>query len=913
MAETITLLLLGLGAGSLIALSALGLVLMYRSSGVVNFATGGIGMVCSYVLWDLTRSAGWAVVPAGAVAVLVGAVLGVISYVVVMVLPRASSNLTRVIATLAVLIILESAAQLRYGPNPLTVGQFLPSGSVNFGGGILIPASRLILLAIAVALALSLAAVYARTMFGLATTAVSERPRTLAALGWRINVVGAINWGVGGALAGLTGVLLAPIIGASVDNADVLTVTVLAAALIGGLRSFSLTLVGGMVIGMLQSLFSVHDLGIPGLADAVPFVAIIAVIVVRGRRLPLRSFVGERLPQVGSGQIRIGWVIAGCALVVGLVGWALNDNGTAAVTTTLLAAIPLLSLTVLLGYAGQMSLAQITLSGVGGLIAARLAANVGLSFPIAALLAMLGTVPVGLLVGLPSARTRGVSLAVATLGLAVAIQALIFNNSSITGGESGIALPNAGSFRIFGMDFDSFVHVDRFAYLVLGFVLVLAVLVANLRRSASGRRMIAVRGNERAAAGLGINVVTTKLWAFGLAAAIAGLGGVLAVYSAPVALFSNSSVLSNINAVAYSVVGGAGSVLGALFGGTLQPAGTGSATLNSLFGIGPVTMALISGALLLLTILHSPDGIAARTTELVTSLRQKLPLTRGSRLDARLAMDAQGRRADQDGAVNEHVRPARLTVRSIQVSFGTVRAVDNVDLHVEPGEVVGVVGANGAGKTTLIDAITGFVPSTGTIELGAEDLSNVSAHGRARAGLARSWQSLELIEDLSVRDNLRTACDSAPWWSALADLVWPGRSRATGAMLRAIQALELSDVTGAMPRELSTGKRKLVALARAIAGEPSVLLLDEPCSGLDHHEREEVGKVIRTLADTWGMGVLLVEHDVHLVRNVSDRIVVLDFAKVIAEGAPDRVMSDSRVMAAFLGDVSEPGRATVTT
>ena len=158
-------------------------------------------------------------------------------------------------------------------------------------------------------------------------------------------------------------------------------------------------------------------------------------------------------------------------------------------------------------------------------------------------------------------------------------------------------------------------------------------------------------------------------------------------------------------------------------------------------------------------------------------------------------------------------------------------------------------------------------------------------------------------------DNLRTASDSSRWWSVLVDLVWPQRGKPTAAMLRAIHALGLSENLAAMPSELSTGKRKLVALARAIASEPSVLLLDEPCSGLDHQERAEVGAVIRTLAESWGMGVLLVEHDVHLVRRVSDRIVVLDFGKVIAEGAPDAVLSDPGVAAAFLGsaDVSESG------
>jgi sulfate-transporting ATPase len=693
----ITLLLLGLGSGSLIALMALGLVLMYRSSGVVNFATGGIGMACSFVLWDLTRSAGWSAWAGGAACVLLGAVLGLVTYVLVMVLPRRASSLTRVIATLAVLIILESAVQLRYGPNPLAVDDFLPSGSVDLGGGIEVPASRPVFLAIALTLSLCLAALYSRTTFGLATTAISEHPRKLAAFGWRIGLVGAVNWALGGALAGLAGVLLAPTTGVAIGNGHALTVTVLAAALIGGLRSFPLTLVGGMAIGMMQSLLSIHDLGIDGLADAVPFVVIIAVIVLRGHALPLRSFVGERLPHVGTGEIRVGSVLLAAAVAVALIGPVLDDDGTAALTTTLLAAIPLLSFTVLLGYAGQMSLAQITLSGVGGLIAARLTAEVGLPFPVVLVVAMLSTVPVGLVVGLPSARTRGVSLAIATLGLAVAIQALVFSNDSISGGLAGIPLRDNGPFRIFGMEFDSLLHVDRFAYLVLGFVVLLALLVANLRRSASGRRMIAVRGNERAAEGLGINVVTTKLWAFAVAAAIGGLGGVLAAFRGSVALFTQFSVLSNITAIAYSVVGGAGSVVGALFGSTLEPAGLGNEALSSVLGVEPVTMALVGGVLLIFTIITAPDGIASATVETIDSVRRRLPVAvRSSRADRRRQehMAYSGR----DGGEPHGVASASLTVRSIEVMFGAVRAVDGVDLHVTPGEIVGVVGANGAGR-----------------------------------------------------------------------------------------------------------------------------------------------------------------------------------------------------------------------
>jgi ABC-type branched-subunit amino acid transport system ATPase component/branched-subunit amino acid ABC-type transport system permease component len=902
MAGIITLLLLGIGSGSLVALSALGLVLMYRSSGVVNFSTGAIGMVCSFVMWDLTRNAGWAAFPASVFAVLFGAILGAISYVLVMVLPRRNSNVTRVIGTLAILSILEAAAQLRYGTDAEAVKAFLPTGSVNFGGGIAVPTSQIILAGVALALTVVLARIYAGTTFGLATTAVSERPRTLAAFGWRIGAMGSVNWAIGGALAGLAGVLLAPLTGVSISNGNVLTVAVLAAALIGGMRSFPLTLVGGVVLGMLQSLFSIHDLGIPGLADALPFAAIIGVIAVRGRNLPLRSFIGDRLPRVGTGVPRPGAILFGLALVVVLIGFVLNPNGVAGLTTTMLTAISLLSLTVLLGFAGQMSLAQFTLAGVGGLIAAQLAGNAGFPFLLALPLAVLGTIPVGLIVGLPSARTRGVSLAVATLGLAVAIQALVFGNDSLAGGINGISLSSDGSFNILGTDFDSFLHPDRFAFLVLGFIFVLCLIVANLRRGASGRRMIAVRGNERAAAGLGVNVVTTKLWAFALAAAITAVGGVLTVFESPTAVFTGTSILSNISYVGYSVVGGAGSVLGALFGGTLDPNGVGSGLLGTLFGIGPVTVALLAGVILLFNIIAAPDGLATMSAAQFSAMREKIVevvFKRPGRAEAGvLAYLARG------SAESRRARAATLKLNSVGVTFGQVRAVDAVDLQVEPGEVVGVIGANGAGKTTLIDAITGFVGSRGAIELGGEDVSSLPAHGRARAGIARSWQTLELIEDLSVLDNLRTAADSTRWWSVLLDLLRPNRGRPTAAMLGAIEALGLDQYLSRVPSELTTGQRKLVALARAMASEPSVLLLDEPCSGLDQHEREEVGRVIRMLAESWGMGVLLVEHDIHLVRRVADRVVAMDAGRVISRGTPDQVLTDPRVMAAFLGEVA---------
>ncbi len=894
MSLNITLLLLGLGSGAMIALSGFGLVLMFRSSGVLNFATGAIGMTCSYVFYELTKERGWSALPAAVVGVAVGALLGLISYVIVMVLPRHSSNIMRVMATLGILVILQSVVQLRYGPNPVVVDDFMPSGSVSLGGDVAVPASRIVLVAVAVALTLVLTVVYTRTRFGLATTAAAENERKLAALGWRIGRVGSVNWSVGGALAGIAGILLAPVTGVSLSIGTALTVTVLAAALIGGLRSFSMTLVGGMVVGMLQSLFLVRDY-VTGLADAVPFVVIVAVIILRGRGLPLRSYIGDRLPKVGTGSISKVGVLAAVAVAVVLIGPILTDNGTRALTSSLLAAITIMSFTVLVGYAGQVSLAQVTLGAVSGLIAAKVFSELHWPFAVVLLIGVLGVLPVGLLVGLPSARTRGASLAIATLGLAVAIQSLVFKNETLSGGQYGLPLSLDGTFMIFGFDFGSFFHPDRFAFLVLGFVVVLGVMVANLRRGVAGRHMIAVRGNERAAAGLGINVVSTKLWAFALASGIAGVGGVLIAFRGTSALFNQISVLSNIVSIGYAIVGGVGGVLGALFGSTLEPAGAGNATLGLLIDVGPVAMGVVGGVLLIFTIITSPDGIAVGVTDRFRSRRE-----------ARMRTTVQRWMADAATVDAEFsVRPAALDVHEVEARFRAVVAVRAVDLTVQPGEIVGVIGANGAGKTTLIDAVTGFVPSTGIVRLGGVDLTGRSPHARARLGLGRSWQTLEIFEDLNVIENLRAASDRRSWWSPLADLIHPERKRPTPALLRAIHALGLEDVLTRSPSELSTGQRKLVAMARAIAAEPSILLLDEPCSGLDQVGRDEVGAAVRMLARDMGMGILLVEHDIHLVRRLCDRVIALDFGMVIASGHPDAVLSDPVVASAFLGEVAD--------
>ncbi len=242
---------------------------------------------------------------------------------------------------------------------------------------------------------------------------------------------------------------------------------------------------------------------------------------------------------------------------------------------------------------------------------------------------------------------------------------------------------------------------------------------------------------------------------------------------------------------------------------------------------------------------------------------------------------------------------AVLVTQGVSVSFGGVHAVVDVDLEVHEGQLVGLIGPNGAGKTTFIDAISGFVRSRGRIELDGRSLSALPPHARARRGLARTWQSIELFDDLTVSENLAVAAHRPSLWDTLREVV-SRPAAGTQSMERALGLLGLGAVAEAMPTDLSQGQRKLVGVARALAAAPRLICLDEPAAGLDTRESAELGRHLREVVDG-GTAMLLVDHDMGLVLGICDHIVALDFGKVIAQGPPDRVRRDPQLVRAYLG------------
>lgn len=243
---------------------------------------------------------------------------------------------------------------------------------------------------------------------------------------------------------------------------------------------------------------------------------------------------------------------------------------------------------------------------------------------------------------------------------------------------------------------------------------------------------------------------------------------------------------------------------------------------------------------------------------------------------------------------------------SLSVRYGGLVALDDVSIRIEPGEFAGLIGPNGAGKTTFIDAVTGFTTASGRITLGSTAILPLAPHARVRAGLSRTFQSLELFEDLTIRENVLVATERGRWWSPIAEMIRP---KASGELSETVEeVLELVGLTGhteAYPPDLSLGQRKLVSVARALASRPSLLLLDEPAAGLDSDASLELGRELKRIAER-GISILLVDHDMDLVLEVCERINVLNFGKLIASGTTSDVQSDPTVVAAYLGTNEEP-------
>jgi branched-chain amino acid transport system permease protein len=600
--------ILGLGTGAAYILLGLGTVVIYKGSGVINFAQGAVGMVAAAVTAEL-RSSGVPTAIAIIVSLALAIALGAIIYLLVMRPLRHAPALARNVATLGVLIFL-LAAVIAMAPSidSLNVQSVVPSRKITVIG-VTFGEDKLYMLAIACVIALVLAFVFRRTRLGLATRAVSENELGASLLGFSPTVIGCFNWIVGSLLAGMAGILIAPSAGIDPTGLTFLVVPALAAALIGGFSSFGWTCVGAIVLGIVQSEMEVVAPSLEGANELVPLVLMIIVMVFRNRAIPSRDvLVQGRPPQALAGRFRIWYLIAPVVLVALVVFAApsIQSQFVFAMQTSMCLGIVFLSQTLVTGYAGQISLAQISFAGLGVLLSARLGTTFGIPFPLPVILAGVIAFPIGALFGLPALRVRGVTLAVLTLAMTAAAYTAIFGEPVLTGGPGQSYNPTPS---LFGINLNAVVYPQRYLIVTFVFLALATVAIWLIRRSALGRKMLAVRENERAAAATGVSVTRTKLLAFSIASTFAAVGGALIAYQSAVTTYQAFQPANSISILATSYIFGVGSPLAAIIAGFFASGGLVQTLLSSAFSTSvTLWIPMVLALLLILTVVTNPDG-----------------------------------------------------------------------------------------------------------------------------------------------------------------------------------------------------------------------------------------------------------------------------------------------------------------
>jgi len=636
----------GLGEGAVIAGVALGLVLAFQGSGVVNFSHGAMMMYSTY-LYDELRDTGDLVFPlsiagrdrfnllgvppedgvssfwpAFLVALVLAALLGLVVHLFVFRPLRGAPVLAKVVATVGIFVTLQAIVLLRFGTQNETVGAVLPTDAVEFAG-LRIPQDRLWLALIVVIAAAVLAAIYSLTNFGLATRAAAEQEKGAILLGYSPDALAMRNWVLASVVAAIFGILAASLSGGvNTVNYTLLVVPALAGALVGLFRSFWVAALSCLALGMARSSLSLYqskewwpDFARSGARDVVPFLIIVAMLFFRGARLPERGTLSTTrhafAPQPRN-------IVPATAILVslGLVAIFTFDRALRlSLYLSLTATILALSIVVLTGFVGQVSLAQAVFAGVAGFLVGKIAIETSIPFPVGPLLGALGAAVLGVLIGIPALRVRGVQLAVVTMALGVAVGTLIFSNRSFVGDTGALPIEPP---TLFGVDLAANVGSDfnrpHYGVMALIVTALCALLVVNLRRSPTGRAFLAVRANERAAAAAGINVASNKLVAFGISSALAGLGGAMLAYLRGQLSGDSFSVFVSLALIAFAYLGGIGLVSGAITAGMLGPGGVVFGLMAKMFGGDRLdTYAnLIGGLGLILTAVLNPDGIAGK-------------------------------------------------------------------------------------------------------------------------------------------------------------------------------------------------------------------------------------------------------------------------------------------------------------
>jgi ABC-type branched-subunit amino acid transport system permease subunit len=637
MSDYVYYLLAGTGAGAIIAAFGLGLLITHQGSGVVNFSFGAMSAWSAYVYADLRRGAYPFPIPglpdryhfaggdigfrwAFLLAMLTAGVMGALVYLLVFRPLFRAPALAKVVASIGLVIVFISLIERRFSDNKgMRVQAILPDEPVTFTKGITLPRDGLWLAVVVLVLAAGLWVASRYTRIGLVTRAAAENEKGAVLLGYSPTMLAGASFVLAALVGALVAILASPMIQLSSGIFTFLyLIPALGAALIGKFRYVWPTFLTGMAIGMVQSTFTKMQGDISwfpeyGAREGLPFVVIIIAMVVLGERLPERGSVDTwKLPAVPPARVNIANVAVPVGLAIAGL-FLLGPLWRGAIMTSTISVVLALSLVVLTGFGGQTSLAQMAFAGVAGFALSKLAIQWDVPFPIAPIIAALVATCFGVAVGFPALRVRGTNLAIVTLAGGVAISEFVFKNPRFVGDAStgGAKVPNPklGNWDL-GLILGNQASRPIFGVLLVAVALLLALGVANIRRSASGRRMLAVRSNERAANAVGISVARVKLQVFAASSFIAGIGGCLIAYRFGSVSDASFGTIASLTALAVAYLGGITCVSGAVASGITAASGVAFyATSRLTGGLGPWE-SMIGGVLLILTAVLNPEGIA---------------------------------------------------------------------------------------------------------------------------------------------------------------------------------------------------------------------------------------------------------------------------------------------------------------
>ncbi len=889
---------------------ALGLVLIYKASGVVNFAQGQFGAFGALLMTILSHKYGVPLALGLPVAILCGAVLGGVTELLIVRRLFYQPRLLLFVATLGVSqLIIYLGFQL---PEGATRGERLQYPEIiKFDkpwdiGPFDIRGDQLSVLIVVPIVCLVLAWLLTRTKFGLNVRASADNPSAASLAGISVKKVSTQVWILAGVLSSLSAVLFGPLSSEQASAAGnslgpTLLLKALAAGMVGRMQSFPLALAGGIGIGVVETIIKLNS---PSAGSEYVFVFGLLLLLVMVRGAKARDEGGWALPKLRAASRDLAtlpaarWttrfvlvLVAGLAIVRGLTLHAGADFQR--YTIVIIFMIVALSSTVLTGWAGQLSLGQFAFVGVGVYATGYYAR--GLPYPVALAIGVAWGVGIAIVIGLPALRLKGLNLAIVTLGFQLLCTFWLFNVKKLKHGSGTARLTTHRSFGPWDV-----VNNNKALYFIslaaLGLVL---FLVTMFRRSGIGRSVIAVRDNENSASAFTVSPIRAKLISFAVSGGIAALAGglYLAVFGRG---FTNAVIQpeDSLRIVSIAVVGGVSSVVGALLGSFVVQG------LPAIFEGNNEVNLFASSIGMLVIIMYFPGGLIS----IVQNLRDLSYGWIAKRTGYQAKQQKQRATVSQLSSRPKEAKQGVLPLKThdVTVRFFGRAATDHVSIVVNPGEIVGLIGTNGAGKTTFMNAVSGFLPSTGSVEVFGQRVDGMAAYKRSRLGVGRAFQNAKMFGALTARETVMVALEARSRSLLIPSMLYLPPSPLQERRKRK-EADEIIDYLGlgryadSTIAVLSTGTRRIVELASLIALDSKLLLLDEPTAGVAQKETEAFGPLIRSIKEELGSSILIIEHDMPMVMSISDRIYCLEAGAVISEGTPLEVRNDPRVIASYLG------------